>query len=298
MELEEFEDFEELDAKLYKLYLDDWEAFIKVMDDDFTMTKMFKFCHPEDPKNKFSRHYVFFPANGCTMMMVGRMRHKVDSACVKTVINSRNFKHSYMAIYNNEHVISNTDLMAKMVVDGFNVVLKDYDQEMTFEPLAREGLYKRWNEDFDLTFDINYKLTKGKHVSKMGFEDLTAQHKKAKARYEKRKESQKAKRAPKMIRIEDFIKKGYDKNQVMEMLREFYKDHSGSKAVSLPFRYFFDRKITGRIPHSVIDNQISELGGRVTRQRYDAWITCPSAKLETDKDYLEVKKVFGVITKK
>ena len=49
MELEEFEDFEELDAKLYKLYLDDWEAFIKVMDDDFTMTKMFKFCHPEDP---------------------------------------------------------------------------------------------------------------------------------------------------------------------------------------------------------------------------------------------------------
>ena len=84
----------------------------------------------------------------------------------------------------------------------------------------------------------------------------------------------------------------------MEMLREFYKDHSGSKAVSLPFRYFFDRKITGRIPHSVIDNQISELGGRVTRQRYDAWITCPSAKLETDKDYLEVKKVFGVITKK
>ena len=38
--------FKYLEVKLYKIYLDDTEAFIKAMDEDYFKEDVFEFCHP------------------------------------------------------------------------------------------------------------------------------------------------------------------------------------------------------------------------------------------------------------
>ncbi len=169
--------FQTIEGKLYKLHLDNWEPFIKAMDDDFNKINEFKFHHPQNTHKEFFRHYVYLPANGCTFMMVGQMRKAEDSACVRIVIHSVNFKDSYLAIYDYEHCFRNPDLMAGMLVHGFNESLKGTGLRMTFEPWDTMGKDIRWLDDHELTYNINYHRTMGKHVSKMGYEDLKAHHK-------------------------------------------------------------------------------------------------------------------------
>ena len=160
--------FQTIEGKLYKLHLDNWEPFIKAMDDDFNKINEFKFHHPQNTHKEFFRHYVYLPANGCTFMMVGQMRKAEDSACVRIVIHSVNFKDSYLAIYDYEHCFRNPDLMAGMLVHGFNESLKGTGLRMTFEPWDTMGKDIRWLDDHELTYNINYHRTMGKHVSKMG----------------------------------------------------------------------------------------------------------------------------------
>lgn len=51
--------FRYLEVKLYKIYLDDTEAFIKAMDEDYFKEDVFEFCHPLD-KKKLSFVTMFF----------------------------------------------------------------------------------------------------------------------------------------------------------------------------------------------------------------------------------------------
>lgn len=284
--------FQTIEGKLYKLHLDNWEPFIKAMDDDFNKINEFKFHHPQNTHKEFFRHYVYLPANGCTFMMVGQMRKAEDSACVRIVIHSVNFKDSYLAIYDYEHCFRNPDLMAGMLVRGFNDSLKGTGLRMTFEPWDTMGKDIRWFDDHELTYNINYHRTMGKHVSKMGYEDLKAHHKKVEARNEKRKEAKRALAEPKKELIEHYILENYKdkKDLIMFFLRDTLKNRKGSKKVSLPFRLLMDKDITGHIPSTVILKEMPELEGRVSDSRYYHWTNMALSNYDGDKDYEETGK--------
>lgn len=284
--------FQTIEGKLYKLHSDNWEPFIKAMDDDFDKINVFKFHHPQNAHKEIYRHYVYLPANGCTFMMVGQMRKPEDSACVRIVIHSVNYKDSYLVIYDYAHCFNNPDLMARMLVRGFNQALKGTGVKITFEPWDTEGKDIRWFDDFELTYNMNFHRTMGKHLSKIGFEDLTAHHKKMKARNEKRKEAKRALAEPKKEIIEHYILDKYkDKSDlIMAFLRDTLRNRKGSKKASIPFRLLIDKDITGHIPLSVILREMPELEGRLSDSRYYHWTNMALSDYDGDKDYEETRK--------
>ena len=277
--------FKTIVGKLYKLHLDNWEPFIKAMDDDFNKINEFKFHHPQNAHKEFFRHYVYLPANGCTFMMVGQMRKPEDSACVRIMIHSVNFHDSYLAIYDYAHCFRNPDLMAGMLVRGFNGALKGTGLKMTFEPWDTRGEDIRWLDDSELTYNTNFHRTMGKNVSKMGYEDLREHHKKVIALREKRKMENEKK-----DKIEAYISDDYDKEKIMTFLCEALKNCRGPKRVSMPFRLLYDRGITGRIHYSVVIKEMPELESQVSDSRYYHWTNKVLSSYDGDVAYDKLSK--------
>lgn len=302
--------FKYLKVNLYKLFLvsrnqpqvnlSNWEPFMQVMDDDFAKNSEFTFSHPHDSQKPFIRRYVFQAANGNTFVMFGEMKHKQDSACVAIVVNSVNYGFSYLALYDNEHV-DHSDVLAESLVRGFNKKLKDHGVEMTHEFWSIKAEDARWADDFLLTYTENYHQTEGKHVTKMGVEDLTAHDKKTKARNKKRRENNYAKAEPKKTKIEDYILDDYkDKaKQIMVFLRDALKGRKGPRSVSMPFRLLLDKKITSHIPYSIINKEMKGQIDRVSSSKYYKWTNKVLTNYDDDRDYNELNwKLDSIIAKR
>lgn len=285
--------FKSIKGELFLIQLDNWDAFIKAIDDDFHKKKEFQFFHPLDGKIAHHRHYVYFPAIGNTFMMVGQMRHPTDSACVRIVHDSVNYKESYLVIYDYLRSFDDADVMAKMLENAFNEAMKDEGVEMKLVRWDTKGKNVMWIADSETTYNIHYHLSQGINVSKLGYEDLVEHHKKANTRNEKRKEERAKK---KKRRIEDFIKKG-DHQQVMKFLRESLKNCKRSRTVSMPFRLLKDKGVTGNISFSVIMQQMPELKGRVSETRYKYWTSIKISNYNNNDTYKKLAEKLDRIIK-
>lgn len=286
--------FKTISGKLYLMQLENWDIFIKAMDDDFNKKKEFRFSHPLDGKIDFFRHYVYLPAIGNAFMMVGRLRHPTDSACVRIVHDSVNYKVSYLVIYDYLRCFDDADVMAKMLENGFNEAMKDAGVKMKLVPWNTQGKTIRWIADSETTYNIHYHLSQGINVSKMGYEDLRELHEKINARNKKRKEERAKKKTHNCI--EGYIKKG-DKQQVMDFLRETLKTCRRSRMVSLPFRLLMDEGVTIKIPFSIIMKQMPELDGRVSETRYNFWTSRSVSNYDNDEYYKKIGKKLKTIIK-
>lgn len=287
--------FKTISGKLYLIQLENWDAFIKAMDDDFNKKKEFRFFHPLDGKIAHYRRYVYLPAIGNTFMMVGRLRYPTDSACVRIVHDSENYKVSYLVIYDYMRCFEDADLMAKMLENAFNEAMKDAGVEMKLVRWDTKGKTIMWIADSETTYNIHYHESQGINVSKYGYEDLIEHHKKVSTRNEKRKEERAKKKAYNCI--EDYIKKG-DKQQVMDFLRESLKPCKRSRMVSMPFRLLMDEGVSIKIPFSIIIQQMTELEGRVSETRYNHWTSSTLSSYENDEYYKKIAKKLKVIIKK
>lgn len=285
--------FKSIKGELFLIQLDNWDAFIKAIDDDFHKKKEFQFFHPLDGKIAHHRHYVYFPAIGNTFMMVGQMRHPTDSACVRIVHDSVNYKVSYLVIYDYLRSFDDADVMAKMLENAFNEAMKDEGVKMKLVRWDTKGKNVMWIADSETTYNIHYHLSQGINVSKLGYEDLVEHHKKANTRNEKRKEERAKK---KKRRIEDFIKKG-DQQQVMKFLRESLKNCKRSRTVSMPFRLLKDKGVTGNISFSVIMQQMPELKGRVSETRYKYWTSIKISNYNNNDTYKKLAEKLDRIIK-
>ena len=287
--------FKTISGKLYLIQLENWDAFIKAMDDDFNKKKEFRFFHPLDGKIAHYRRYVYLPAIGNTFMMVGRLRYPTDSACVRIVHDSENYKVSYLVIYDYMRCFEDADLMAKMLENAFNEAMKDAGVEMKLVRWDTKGKTIMWIADSETTYNIHYHKSQGINVSKYGYEDLIEHHKKVSTRNEKRKEERAKKKAYNCI--EDYIKKG-DKQQVMAFLRESLKPCKRSRMVSMPFRLLMDEGVTIKIPFSIIIKQMPELEGRVSETRYKIWTSRTLSNYDNDEYYKKISKKLRMIIKK
>lgn len=270
--------FKTLDGKLYKLHLDNWEPFIKAMDDDFHMVREFEFCHPEDSQKEYLRHYVFVPANGNTFMMVGECNHPTDSACVRIVLNSVNYGVSYMVIYDYQRCFSDADILAKMIVSSFNEVMKDSGEEMTFEPWDTKGVKIKYFADSEITYNNQIHETMGKNVSKLGYEEVLAHYKREKAKNDKRKIANAEK---KKERFDEFIENEEKVKPILKFIHESLKNCWTPKSIGLTFRLLRDQEITGSsaIPFSIVKKEFKELKGRLSSSSYYFWVN----KIEFEK---------------
>lgn len=267
-----------------------WAPFIKAMDDDYNKNVEFKFSHPDDANTPYYRQYVYSPSNGNTFMMVGQLRRPTDSACARVVINSENYKYSYLAIYDYLRCFSDPDVMAEMMVHSFNGALQKAGVKMVYEPWDTKGEDVRWLDDCELTYNKNFLMTEGKNVSKMGYEDVREHQKKMIARNEKRKMAKIAMNGPKKEKIEDFIVKDKHQETIMRFLRNSLKNRWESKEVSKPFRLLYDLNYTEFIPFSIVMEAMPELNGRVSRSRYNHWTNKVLSSYKDDEDYNELRK--------
>lgn len=174
----------QLEGKLYKIQLinrygplfgrklgsKDWKPFIEAMDKDFNKEEEFIFRHPFNHHTRFYRRYVFCPANGNALMMIGQMRHQLDSACVRVVLHSLRYKVCYIGIYDYTRCTDNPDCMMRMIVDSFNQTLRHTPIAISYTPLVDYD--ENWLVDSETTYNYNNHKTKGKNIPKLGFEDL------------------------------------------------------------------------------------------------------------------------------
>lgn len=224
-------------------------------------------------------------------MMVGQCTHPLDSACVAVVINSENYKSSYVAIYDYERVVDNSDQLMESLVHGFNKKLKGYGAKMTYEFWDIKPEDARWSDDFLLTFTHNYHLTKGKNVAKMGYEDVHEHQRKIKARNEKRKKGNAEK---KKERFDDFIEDEKKVEPIMRFLRETLNICWTPKTVGLTFRLLKDLKFHGEdnyVPYHIVMKEFEdvELEERISKTTYNRWVNYEPDSCQVDRFYKKIK---------
>lgn len=293
-----------LEGNLYKIHLvsskqsnetsNDWTPFVKAMDRDFRGEEKIKFYHAHDSEREVPHHYVYCPANGNTFMVVGKMSHPRDFACVRIVLDSENYATPYMVIYDHLRCFNDPDLVAEMLVDSFNWQIKGEGVRMMVEPWDTKGQRVYWCEDSELAYNTQLHRSQGKNITKTGYEDLVEMDNKKKARNERRRM---ANAGDKKVKIEDFVVEKCKTERIMTFLRDTLKNCWESKDVARPFRLLFDRHDIELIPFNIVITDMPELKGRVSRSRYNHWTNQVLSDYSDDDLYKVLNKQLDIVLK-
>lgn len=254
------------------------ELFADAMDNDLHKVNPLVFRHPKLIE-LLGRKYLLCPANGNTLMAVGKFKDQMDFAYVFLLLNSKKYKRPYMVLERYSKVHRNPDVLADMVASAFNWVLKDKGVKVVFEPWDTKGQPIYYLKDGWDSWNLELFLTGGRNLIRKGYEDALEMDK---------KEAEAAgmpvgSRKSDDIRV--YIKSGYDKNRVIEFLRLAVKGMTAAREIAMPFRFLLDREITTKIPYKAVIKAFPELEGLIKERRYNNWTNPYSTSYDGDDRY-------------
>lgn len=261
---------------------DNWDLFVKAMENDLHKIEPFVFKHPKNKEKQFYRRYVLCPANGNTLLVVGQFRNPMDFVYVIIVLNSKKYKEPYMVIEGHASSLRNPDMVAEMVIGAFNWVLRDMGVEVEAEPWDTRGKMITYIKDGWESYNIELFKIQGRNLVRKGYEDALEVYKKMEARKAHRQ-------LIKKTGIKDYFKMN-DHKLIMDILRENTKDKYTPKKIALPFRLLCDRAMTDHIPYKIVIKEMPKLEGLISETRYNHWTNKWVSNYDDDPDYNQLNK--------
>lgn len=289
-------------SKLYKMRLegreqlsifdecvgsDNRELFIRAMDNDLHKISLLRFEHPRNKEKVFYRRYVLCPANGNTLMVVGQFRDPMDFAYVIIVLNSKNYKESYMVIERYSRLFRNPDMLAEMVANAFNQVLKEVGVKVTFEPWDTRGKVVTYLEDGWKSYNIELFNSQGRNLIRMGYEDALEVFKKEVA-------SGESSGSRKSDDIRAYIWH-QNKKAIVDFLHHAVKGMMTPKEIAMPFRFVYDHHFTDHIPYKAVIKAFPELKDLISERKYNDWTNKNSTSYDSDPRYEMLKDLIEMI---
>ena len=264
------------------------ELFIKAMEDDLHKIKQITLDHPKQ-KDVFGHKYMLCPANGNTLMSVGKFKDPMDFAYVFIVFNSKKYRDPYLVVQRYSKVCRNPDTLAGMLVSAYNTVLSDKGVEINIEPWNVIDTPFWYVEDGWESWNIELFNTQGRNLIRKGYEDALEIAK---------KEAEEADKKPICKKSDDirvYIKPNFNKDVVLKFLHHAVKGMKAPKEIAMPFRFLYDHDITEHIPYKAVLREFPELKDRITEKRYNDWTNKMSTSYDNDDHYKTLEGIFEMI---
>lgn len=263
----------------------DWDKFAKAMEHDVHKKKQIIFVHPKDSEKKFKRKYLLCPANGNSLLVVGRLREPMEFSYVFVVLHSIKYKEPYIAIERYKKSFSTPEMMVEMLERAINYVLSDYGVEVRLEPWNKRGKVVTYHDDFWESYNLELNKSQGRHLIKMGYED-------ALETYEKQQESMLIKTLKKSDNIWVYIKHK-NKEAFINFLRQSLCGMRTPKEIARPVRLLCDRKIFKdndiyRLPYKAFIKEIPEAKPFISEKKYNHWLNPNASNYDDDEVYEEL----------
>ena len=266
---------------------DNWDLFIKAMENDLHKITPFEFKHPKNKAKQFYRRYVLCPANGNTLLVVGQFRDPMDFVYVIIVLNSYKYKEPYMVIEGHASSLRNPDMVAEMVTSAFNWVLQDMGVEVDAEPWDTKGKVITYLKDGWESY--NYELFKiqGRNLVRKGYEDALEVAKKEKM------DAQKPPVSYKSENVKDHIVKG-DVDRIVGLLHELIDGQKSAKDIARPVRWLCEHGVfhEGRLPHKAFLHEFPEVEEYISKSRYNNLINILKDHYSGDEKYEMLDNIF------
>lgn len=261
---------------------DHHELFVRAMESDLYKQELLPFEHPRNKKDPYGRHYLLCPANGNTLMVLGKFREPMDFIYVIIVLNSKKYDIPYMVIENYMPQFRNPDTVAAMVTNAYNKVLKDAGVQVAFESWEHPDHPFTYLQDGWESYNIQLYKMQGRHLVTRGYEDSLESFNREQERRLVGKKSDDI-----MLYI-----KHRNKELVVKFLQETVMGMTSPKEIAMPFRFLKDHGVTGHIPYKAVVKRFPELKKPLAENRYNDWTNQRRTSYQGDERYHILKDVF------
>lgn len=268
------------------------ELFADAMDNDLHKVNPLVFRHPKLIE-LLGRKYLLCPANGNTLMAVGKFKDQMDFAYVFLLLNSKKYKRPYMVLERYSKIHRNPDVLADMVASAFNWVLKDKGVKVVFEPWDTKGHPIYYLKDGWDSWNLELFLTGGRNLIRKGYEDALEMAKK-----EVEEEAPKAPTNYKSINVRDHIVKDKEvKAKIVELLHLLIDGLTTAKDIARPVRWLCDHDVLhdGRLPYNAFINEFPQLGSFISVSRYNHLISSNNDEYKDDDKYYSLNSIFEFV---
>lgn len=268
------------------------ELFIKAMEDDLHKIKQITLDHPKQ-KDVFGHKYVLCPANGNTLMSVGKFKDPMDFAYVFIVFNSKKYRDPYLVVQRYSKVCRNPDTLADMLVSAYNTVLSDKGVEINIEPWNVIDTPFWYVEDGWESWNLELYNSQGRNLIRKGYEDALEMAKK-----EVEEETPKAPTNYKSINVRDHIVKDKEvKAKIVELLHLLIDGLKTAKDIARPVRWLCDHDVfhDGRLPYNAFINEFPQLGSSISVSRYNHLISSNNDEYRDDDKYYSLNSIFEFV---
>lgn len=269
---------------------DQWDLFIKAMDDDLYKRREFKFMNPKHKDKEYIRHYLGSPVNGMALLAVGQFKTPEDFAYVWIISKSVNYGEPYLVFEKYAQSFRNPNTLAEIVERAFNWVLKGTSVKFVLEPWETDEEIM-WYKDYSESYKAEAKKCKDKGPIMIGYEDMLERHLEELAREAK---SSSSKNIRKTDEIFAYIW-AENKEGIVEFLHQAVKGQKFAKEITRPFRLLCDQEITDKIPFRTVTKEFPELDGLLKERGYNTWTNSNSTNYDHDLPYKFLKEKLSLI---
>ena len=182
-----------------------------------------------------------------------------------------------MVIERYSRLFRNPDMLAEMVANAYNEVLKGVGVRVVFEPWDTKGKVITYLEDGWESYNIELFNSQGRNLIRMGYEDALEAYKKEVA-------SGESSGSRKSDDIRAYIWH-QNKEIVIKFLHHAVQGMKAPKEIAMPFRFVYDHRFTDHIPYNAVMKEFPELNGLITQRRYNDWTNRNSTSYDHDPRY-------------
>ena len=281
------------------LYTDRWDALSKVMDEDFTEKKVFRFEHPAINGIKYRRHYIYKVLNGRAILKVGPFRNNKDYALVAINLHSHFYDEPYVVLGNWSPAFNNKNQLAAILKLAFNWALADSGLEVDLELCNTSERKIKWGIDLIYSFLDGTMECPEEDMNEVGFEAIGRVIKIINGELVEKKKAPNKKKPIKSDHIEDYIIRG-DKAQILKALHKELKGLTTAIDIARPVKYLCKNKVfydinEYRLPYKAFIKEFAEVKDYISDSRYNTLISQGDTTYEGDPKCDMMETIFDFI---